>query len=405
MLSLEIIYFKKYTYDIRFFISVKNLFKLFRRNNMITIHALGDSLVTAYGDDTNNFIGGWGDHLHSFFAPSAVKVNVYAQGGRSSRSFLNEGRFIDTGKFTVNEFPYGMGPAVNNIREGDYVFIQFCHNDDDSKNKLTYIDRMTPLGTPDADGIYPTVVPTEKMKTSTSVFPDEYPDILIKDGIGSEELSANIKKYEELLPTYGDSYYSYSCGATYKGYLKFYIDTVKGMGAYPVLITAPARQFFENGRLAAVLGHHGGIDRFGAFPYIRAVRQLGIQENVPVIDLFDYSFKLLETLGREYAVYLQSIIGHDGKTIGEARYDRPAKWVEEYDSIWESHSFGRVDDTHQNRLGSYIYAGAIALIIKKAIPELGKYVLDKSDKKMTAPKGIRSQLKIITETNPLLDII
>lgn len=372
---------------------------------MITIHALGDSLVTAYGDDRDNFIGGWGDHLSSFFAPSDIKVNVYAQGGRSSRSFLNEGRFIDTGKFTVNEFPYGMGPACNNIKEGDYVFIQFCHNDDHSKNKLTYIDRMTPLGTPDDNGIYPTIVPAEEMKTSTAVFPKEYPDILVKEGIDGDELKANIDKYKELLPTYGETYYSYSCGATYKGYLKYYIDTAKSMGAYPVLITAPARQFFENGKLAAVPGHHGGTDKFGAFPYVRAVKQLGKEENVPVIDLFEYSLELLEMLGREYAVYLQSIIGHDGKTIGEARYDRPAKWVEEYDSIWESHSFSRVDDTHQNRLGSYIYAGAIALLLKEEIPKLGKYVLDKSSKKMTAPKGIKPQLEKITKTNQLLDII
>lgn len=28
------------------------------KENIITIHALGDSLVTAYGDDESNFIGG-----------------------------------------------------------------------------------------------------------------------------------------------------------------------------------------------------------------------------------------------------------------------------------------------------------------------------------------------------------
>ena len=33
----------------------------------VRIHVLGDSIVTAYGSDENNFIGGWGDHLNSFF--------------------------------------------------------------------------------------------------------------------------------------------------------------------------------------------------------------------------------------------------------------------------------------------------------------------------------------------------
>ena len=46
------------------------------KENIITIHALGDSLVTAYGDDESNFIGGWGDHLWSFFDPDYVHVNV-----------------------------------------------------------------------------------------------------------------------------------------------------------------------------------------------------------------------------------------------------------------------------------------------------------------------------------------
>lgn len=34
------------------------------------IHVLGDSIVTAYGSDENNFIGGWGDHLDSFLKGS-----------------------------------------------------------------------------------------------------------------------------------------------------------------------------------------------------------------------------------------------------------------------------------------------------------------------------------------------
>ena len=67
------------------------------------IHVLGDSIVTAYGSDENNFIGGWGDHLDSFFKKE-VPVLVYAEGGRSSRSFLNEGRFMNYGYFQRMNF-------------------------------------------------------------------------------------------------------------------------------------------------------------------------------------------------------------------------------------------------------------------------------------------------------------
>ncbi|MBQ9928292.1 MAG: hypothetical protein IJO65_09990 [Lachnospiraceae bacterium] len=359
---------------------------------MITIHAMGDSLVTAYGEDENNFIGGWGDHLQSFFCEEKVKVNVYAQGGRSSRSFLNEGRFVDTGIFTVNEFPYNMGPVCNRIKPGDYVLMQFCHNDDNSKDKLTYIDRMTPLGEPDAEGRYPTVVPTEEMKVSTASFPEEYPQVLIDDGATQKEIEENRKKYEEILPAYGDTYYPYACGATYKGYLKFYIDKVRELGAIPVLITAPARQYFEGGKIVAVPGHHGNKDAFGDFPYVRAVRQLGVEENVAVADLFRRSCELLEMLGSEDAQSLHSIKDENGLTIGEARYDRPRRWIDEYDRCWREQLFSDVDNTHQNRFGSYLYAAALTDCLYEQIPELKAYVLAESKKVMSCPERIKGRV-------------
>lgn len=183
---------------------------------MLTIHALGDSIVTAYGNDKENFIGGWGDHLQSFFDEEKVRVAVYAQGGRSSRSFLNEGRFIDYGNFSLEEFPYHMGAACNHIQQGDYMLIQFCHNDDSSKSKQTYVDRLTPLGQPDGNGIYPTVVPTESQKESTRELPEEYIPMLTAEGASTETIAECVKKYEQILPTYGEKYWSYGCGATYK---------------------------------------------------------------------------------------------------------------------------------------------------------------------------------------------
>ena len=162
------------------------------------IHVLGDSIVTAYGSDENNFIGGWGDHLDSFFKKE-VPVLVYAEGGRSSRSFLNEGRFMNYGIFSKDEFPYGMGPAYDRICPGDYVLMQFCHNDDESKGYGTYVDRMTPLGKPDSHGIYPTVVPDEQMKVSTGQLPSEYAALLRKNGMTEQEIAVYERKYRELI--------------------------------------------------------------------------------------------------------------------------------------------------------------------------------------------------------------
>lgn len=371
---------------------------------MITIHALGDSIVTKYGDDANNFIGGWGDHLSCFFDEKNVHVCVYAQGGRSSRSFLNEGRFVDTGKFTENEFPFGMGPAENRIKKGDYVLIQFMHNDDNSKGGQTLIDRMTPLGEPDENGIYPVVVPVESMKVSTHESDEIITNKLVKMGLSQEDIEVNLTKYKEIVSNYGDLYYSYDCGATYKGYLKYYANKIKELGATPVFVTAPARQYYENDKIASIPGHHGGSDQYGDFSYIRAVKQLACEEGITLIDLFEYSVKLLEKLGKPKASYLQSIVGNDDKTLGESRYDRPAQWVDAYNSYRASGEFKRVDDTHQNRLGSYIYAGAIAKEVAEKIQELAPYVLNKASKHMDHPDYIADQLDYIKQTNYLLDI-
>lgn len=365
---------------------------------VLTIHALGDSIVTAYGDDSDNFIGGWGDHLGSFFDNQLIAVNVYAEGGRSSRSFLNEGRFIDYGNFTYNEFPYNMGPAINKIHKGDYVLIQFGHNDDDSKEKLTYIDRMTPLGTPDEKGIYPTIIPTDNKKVET-IIPKEYVSLLLKDGIPNEKIEESLKKYKEILSTYGGLYWSYSCGATYKGYLKYYIDKIREVGAIPILVTPAVRQYFDGDSIIALPGHHGNTDKFGDFPYVRAVRQLASQEQVILLDLFDKSLKLVEMLGANDAKFLQSIKDREGLTIGEARYNRPKKWVEEYDMYIEKQLYAQIDNTHQNRFGSYIFAAFLVKSIYKQIPLLRPYICEKPRKIVACPNCLKSRL------NEIIDLI
>lgn len=66
---------------------------------------------------------GWGMPLATFFDTTVV-VDNRAQNGRSTRTFLAENRWQ---------------PVVNALQPGDYVFIQFGHNDE-SQN---YPDRYT----------------------------------------------------------------------------------------------------------------------------------------------------------------------------------------------------------------------------------------------------------------------
>jgi lysophospholipase L1-like esterase len=87
----------------------------------ITVYMIGDSTmsekeVEAYPET------GWGTPFAVFFDES-VTVENHARNGRSTRTFLEEGRWQ---------------PVVENLEAGDYVFIQFGHNDEvPSKEQYT----------------------------------------------------------------------------------------------------------------------------------------------------------------------------------------------------------------------------------------------------------------------------
>jgi lysophospholipase L1-like esterase len=88
----------------------------------ITVYLIGDSTIAdketkAYPET------GWGMPFRYFFDSTVVVAN-HARNGRSTRTFISENRWQ---------------PIVDKLKEGDYVFIQFGHNDE-SKEKT---DRYT----------------------------------------------------------------------------------------------------------------------------------------------------------------------------------------------------------------------------------------------------------------------
>ncbi len=88
------------------------------------IYIIGDSTVQTYNDSFYPQAG-WGQVLGMFFDKSRVTVINKAIGGRSSRSFWEEGRWTE---------------VVNLLDTGDYVFIQFGHNDRDWSKPERYTD-------------------------------------------------------------------------------------------------------------------------------------------------------------------------------------------------------------------------------------------------------------------------
>ena len=79
-----------------------------------TLYIIGDSTVRN-GDGTgNNQQWGWGSFMAGYFDTMKIAVRNHAIGGRSSRTFITEGRW-DT--------------IMKHLKKGDYVIMQFGHND------------------------------------------------------------------------------------------------------------------------------------------------------------------------------------------------------------------------------------------------------------------------------------
>lgn len=89
-----------------------------------TIYVVGDSTVCDYAAKAYPQTG-WGQVLENFFDGANVKVKNYAIGGRSSRSFIEEHRLDE---------------VVAAMQKGDYLFIQWGHNDRDYSKPLRFVD-------------------------------------------------------------------------------------------------------------------------------------------------------------------------------------------------------------------------------------------------------------------------
>lgn len=90
----------------------------------ITVFLAGDSTMAAKRAEKRPETG-WGEFLQTHLDEGKVRVDNHAMNGRSTRTFISEGRWQ---------------AILDKLRAGDYVFIQFGHNDS-SKEKL---DRYTP---------------------------------------------------------------------------------------------------------------------------------------------------------------------------------------------------------------------------------------------------------------------
>ncbi|HEX7585317.1 MAG TPA: rhamnogalacturonan acetylesterase [Prolixibacteraceae bacterium] len=92
----------------------------------ITVFTIGDSTMANKKVDVFPETG-WCQAFPAFVDQS-VKIKNRAVNGRSSKSFISEGRWKE---------------VLGSLQEGDYVFIQFGHNDAKIQDSMRYTEPFT----------------------------------------------------------------------------------------------------------------------------------------------------------------------------------------------------------------------------------------------------------------------
>jgi len=195
-------------------------------NGKPTLWVLGDSTVCNYVDENKeeyNFRNGWGMALDQYFDTSKVNIENIAISGRSTRDFLvhkNENKPDNQyyPKYGESNYAY----FKEHLKEGDYVLIQFGHNDEKSplKKNTTTIDGN--YGKSDADGGISTAANLEGWKDAV-----EKGETYVS--VADLPVVANSCIVDGKLPSFE--------ATLYKNYIKLAIDE----GANPILCTPIVR--------------------------------------------------------------------------------------------------------------------------------------------------------------------
>ena len=95
--------------------------------NVITIFMIGNSTMADKPYNDGNPEKGWGQIFPLYFK-EGIKIENHAVNGRSTKSFIDEGRW---------------DAVVNKIKPGDYVIIEFGHNDSKKDDPKRFADANT----------------------------------------------------------------------------------------------------------------------------------------------------------------------------------------------------------------------------------------------------------------------
>ena len=175
-----------------------------RSDNKPVVFITGDSTVKNADKDEDG-MWGWGAVANTIFDEAKIDIVNAAMAGRSCRSYLNEGRWER---------------VYNSLKPGDFVLIQFGHND------------ISPIDKPKYRGAIATARDTCHVYRMQAAKED-----LSKQNVIDQKLKANtqVGSYEVV----------YSFG----WYLKKFIQDVREKGATPILVSLTPRNEWPNGKI------------------------------------------------------------------------------------------------------------------------------------------------------------
>ena len=180
------------------------VYDLTRTDGKPVVFITGDSTVKNADKDENG-MWGWGAVANTVFDETKIAIVNAAMAGRSCRSYLNEGRWEK---------------VYNSLQPGDFVLIQFGHNDIGAIDKPKY--RAAIASANDTCHVY-------RMQAAK--------EDLAKQNVIDQKLKSNaqVGSYEVV----------YSFG----WYLKKFIQDVREKGATPILVSLTPRNEWTDGKI------------------------------------------------------------------------------------------------------------------------------------------------------------
>ena len=243
----------------RILLSILTTAMLLPCHAVIKVHTIGDSTMAEYDESTTDKRG-WGMYLGSFFDPAVVQVNNRGKSGADTRFFYTGAAFWPSVKSQMNA--------------GDYLLIQFAHNDEGTDSNLAGLDNLEYAAYCESKG---QPAPTDTRGTNPQ--------------------------------------------STYRDYLRLFIDEARALGVNPVLVGPICRAYFSGNNITRK-GQHDLGDKFAkledgqlltnqslpatdlSMSYVEAMRVVAAEKNVPFIDLTEAIRQLYLSYGETQCLNL-----------------------------------------------------------------------------------------------------